>query len=335
MNGKENYLRALRHEDHEWVPVEGEDLLYTGFEFNSMDKGPMGGGLDGFGVRWTAPDSGGGTAIPAPGEFLLDPETVVHWRDIVHIPDASAYHWDTDAATQLEGVDRTVMCVDYGDGNGPFERLAALMGFQNALIAMAIEPAAVADLLGAITDFKVACVEQVARCYQPDTFTEYDDVATQASTFMSPEAYRELISPQHKRIVDAVKAHGMIPIRHCCGRAEDIAEDFMSEGYAAWASVQPCNDIATFLRAHGNDFCIAGGYDTNGAPGGTDDRGIIRADVERCFDAYGDLPGYIFAGFIMLPVGEGVSVEDVWAPCEILVEEACAYSHAHKELVYG
>ena len=37
MTGKENYLNALRHLPTEWVPVEGEDLLYTGFEFNSME----------------------------------------------------------------------------------------------------------------------------------------------------------------------------------------------------------------------------------------------------------------------------------------------------------
>ena len=44
MTGKENYLNCLLHRDRQWIPVEGEDLIYTGFEFNSMEKGPMGGG---------------------------------------------------------------------------------------------------------------------------------------------------------------------------------------------------------------------------------------------------------------------------------------------------
>lgn len=331
MNGKQNYLNALLQGRTEWVPVEGEDLHYTGFEFNKMEKGGLGGGIDGFGVSWIAPDSGGGTLLPEPNKFLLDSDTVIRWREIIEIPDTTRYHWEADAKAQLAGIDREVFCIDYGDGNGPFERLAALMGFEEALIAMAVEPEATLDLLSAITDYKIKSMEYIAKHYAPDTCTVYDDVATQLSTFMSPDVYREMISPFHKKMAEAIKAWGVIPIMHCCGRAEDIIEDFIEEGYVAWSSVQPCNDIAACLERYGDQFCIAGGYDSNGLPGSTSDVDIIRKEIERCFEDYGHLESYIFAGFIMQSIGEGMTFEDVWAPTGTLIEEAVVYSHKHPE----
>lgn len=331
MNGKENYLNALLHRQIAWVPVEGDGLAYTGFEGNEMEKGPKGGGLDGFGVKWAAPDSGGGTAMVDTTSNLLDEETVCDWKTIITFPDPAAYHWEEDAKAQLEGVDRENTAVDYGDGNGPFERLAALMGFENTLLAMAMEPEAVEALATAVTDYKLECLEYVAKYYQPDTYTLYDDVATQKSPFMSPETYRKLISPQHKRLADRAKELGMIPVLHCCGKADMLAGDFIAEGFAAWSSVQPCNDIVSILKTYGDRFCIAGGYDTNGQPGATADEFIIQKEIERCFREYGVLPGYIFAGFILLPVTECGGVENVWVPTGVLCERAIAYAHVHTE----
>ena len=326
MNGKENYLNVLQHRPGEWVPVEGEDLLYTGFEFNSMEKGPAGGGFDGFGVKWAAPESGGGTAIPEPGYFLLNADNVCDWKKILKFPDPADYHWKEDAEAQLSGVDRSMTCVDYGDGNGPYERLAAFMGFENALMAMAEEPEAVEELLKAVTDYKIQCLDYIAKYYHPDTYTLYDDVATQQCTFMSPDAYRELIKPQHKRIAARARELDMVPILHCCGHAEALIEAFMEEGFDAWASVQPCNDIAGLLEKYGDRFCIAGGYDTNGAPGQTADEAVIEKEIERCFRDYGAKPGYIFAGFILTAAA---NPEEVWALSGVMCEQAVAYAHEH------
>lgn len=329
MTGKENYLNALLHRKTEWIPVEGEALAYTGFEGNSMEKGPAGGGKDGFGVSWVAPDSGGGTAIPEPGKFLLNEDNICNWKSIIQFPDVAAYHWKEDAEKQLAGINREETAIDYGDGNGPFERLAAFMGFESALITMATEPEAVEELLTAITDYKLECLDYIAKYYQPDTYTLYDDVATQACTFMSPETYRELIKPHHKRIAARAKELGMIPILHCCGHAEALVEDFIEEGFSAWASVQPCNDLVGILAKYGDRFCLAGGYDTNGKPGSTFDREIMQKEIERCISEYGALPGYIFAGFILTSLSECENPENVWEATFVLSEMAVQYIQLH------
>ena len=320
---KENYLNALDHKPTYWQPVEGENLVYAGFEACNMEKGPRGGGYDGFGVRWVAPNSGGGTVLPAPNEFVL--KDIDEWRSIT-IPSVEEHDWSLELAA-LNGVDRATNAIDYASGNGHFERLAALMGFENALISMAMNPDAVNELFERITRFKIDVVHKVKKLFDPDTFTLYDDVATQSSPFMSPTVYRELIAPHHKRVAEACLEEGIRPILHCCGYAEPLVDSFVKEGFVAWSSVQPSNNILGILKQYGNRFCISGGYDTNGVPGSTCDEDIIRQEVLRCYDTYGGLPGYIFAGFALQPPEEGVDIGNVWAPTSIIFENAIPLGH--------
>jgi hypothetical protein len=63
LSPKENYLRCLRHEDYEYVPIlafgPGGDLGVAGFF--PPDVGDASTGfVDGFGVRWVASDSAAG-----------------------------------------------------------------------------------------------------------------------------------------------------------------------------------------------------------------------------------------------------------------------------------
>jgi hypothetical protein len=296
---KENLLRAYHHQKTEYVPFSLTDSAMFGFGAGNgpaIEKGPQGGGLDGFGVKWIAPASGGGAPIPVPNAFIL--EDVTEWKNKVTIPDVNTVDWEKEAERDFATYNREQQALDYGCGNGIFERLAALMGFENALMAMAEEPEAVNDLFTAITDYKIAFAEKVAKYYKADTFTNYDDIATERNLFMSPKAYRELIKPHHKRLYNAVSNMGMIPIQHTCGRAEGIVEDLIEIGTEGWTSVQPSNDIVTVLKKYGNKIAIIGGFDTNGKPSQSDASDeIIQFETERCIKDYGPYKGYIFFGF--------------------------------------
>jgi len=299
LSPKENYLRALRHEKNEYVPVRLVDGVSCGF-MDAIERGPLGGGYDGFGVRWVPAAAGGGQPIPAPGEFLL--EDVTRWKKTVTIPDLNSVDWESKYENDMARlkIDRTTHYLEYGCGNGIFERLAALMGFEGALIAIATEPDAVNDLFSAITGYKIKYAEKAAKFYKPDSFTNFDDVASESNLFISPEVYRTLIKPHHKRLYDTCRNLGMIPIQHTCGKAESIVEDIIETGAAAWSSVQPTNDIAGILDKYGDRLSIEGGYNTNGAPGyETSPLNIIEAEVERCFKEYGGKKGYIFSGVLV------------------------------------
>ena len=313
---RENYLRTLRHQENEYVPYPVVDTVRTGGAIPAERGTPENGQVDGFGVRWVASDSAVGGLIPEPGKFILT--DITRWKKDITIPNLDDLDWqklaDTNAAAKT---DREQKAVGFAALCGPWERLAALMGFEEAMIAMMEEPEAAYELLGAITDFKIKLAEKVATYYKTDTFTNFDDIATERHLFIAPETYRALIKPHHKRLNDAIKNFGLIPIQHTCGKAELCVEDYIETGAEAWNTVQPTNDIKNLLDKYGNRFCFDGGYDSTGKPGrSTATIEEIVAEVERCFRDYGNKKGFIFSGFVLASTDDVKAAEKAAAIME-------------------
>jgi uroporphyrinogen-III decarboxylase len=251
--------------------------------------------LDGFGVRWEASDSAAGARLPAPGEFIL--KDVTRWKKDIAIPNVEQHDWQKLAEQDyaLLNINPDKQMLYFMGPTGVWERLAALMGFEEAMIALIEEPEACNDLFTAITDYKIRLAEKAAKFFKADAFVNCDDIATERNLFMSPDTYRTLIKPHHKRLNDAVKNFGMIPVQHTCGYAETCVEDYIETGAAVWQSVQPRNDIAGLLDKYGDKLSLEGGFDSTGKPG-RPDASIeeVIAEVERCFRDYGGKKGYIF-----------------------------------------
>jgi hypothetical protein len=268
--------------------------------FVPIERGEGGSGIDAFGVRWVAPLSGGaGAALPAPNEFMLT--DITKWQSVVKIPDLTIYDWEKFAELEAGMYDRDKVAIEAASLNFIYERLATLMGFEEALLAMAIEPDATYALLEALTDWKIELMKYYAKYFNPDVYIFFDDVATERVLFMSPDTYRTLIKPLHTKMVNACKDIGIIPIQHTCGKADLIVEDMIEEGCEAWHCVQAQNDIEGIIQKYGDRFVIMGGYNTTGAPGlpyATED--MVRAEVRRCFDTYAKYgKGYTFFGMVL------------------------------------
>jgi len=232
------------------------------------------------------------------------------------------------ATAELANVDRDKFPVEVFNACCIYERLAAFMGFENALIALVEEPEATFELLSALTDFKVNLIKHFAQYYKPDTFVYFDDVAAEKNLFMSPNTYAELIKPLHTKICQAAIDCGIIPIQHTCGKAEAVIEHMIDEGAAAWHAVQPTNDIETLIQTYGDRFTIIGGYNSNGKPGyETATEEEMRAEVRRCLDTYGKYGrGFVFSGFLL--TSEGYS--DQFAPTQIMADEVAKYRKEHE-----
>ena len=301
---KANYLNFLHHKPTTLIPnmfVGNKVMGFGALNGPSIEKGnPFGDPVDGFGIKWEYPTTGGGAAVPDVRCTVMD--DVTEWREKVKIPDPAAFDWK--AAYEMEcrmigAPRRDQEVVAFGFGNGVFERLAALMGFEDALIAMAMEPEETNALFEAITDYKVKALDYIIDAYHPDTIVYYDDVATERNLFMSPETFRTLIKPHHKRFAQECIKRGVMPIYHCCGHAEVIVEDMIDCGWVSWSSVQVSNDICKLIETYGDRFSFEGGYDSNGAPAREDATNeLIDAEIRRCLETYGKYhKAYSFFGF--------------------------------------
>ncbi|MDR2956673.1 MAG: hypothetical protein LBU61_00640 [Coriobacteriales bacterium] len=298
MSPKENYLACLNHKPHEYTPGPGDNV--PAGMLLPIERGEGGAGVDAFGVRWVAPTSGGaGAALPAPGEFML--EDVTQWKSVVEIPDISVFDWAGLAAIEEPMINRDTQVVEIWHSNCIYERMATLMGFEGALLALALEPEASFELLSALTDWRIEMIKYYSKYYRPDCYLFFDDVATERMLFMSPETYRTLIKPNHTRIVAACKELGIIPIQHTCGRADLLVQDMIDEGCDGWHAVQAQNDLEAIIQEHGDHFVLMGGYNSTGAPGQPSaTEAMVRAEVRRCIDTYAKYgKGYIFSGFVL------------------------------------
>lgn len=297
MNRRENMLAILRHEPHDHVGNFKTDMCQCGGSLETFENGPKGGGTDGFGVNWLPTESAMGQGVPF-GEPIL--KNVCDWEDIVVFPDLDTYDWQGQAEKQLSRFDPENQIIEYGMWNGPFLRMAHLLGFENCLCAMYEEPEACEALLNAIVDYKIRLAERVVEYFHPDSICTYDDVATERATFMSPAVYRDLIKPVHTRFNEAVLDMGVIPNTHICGKCEAIVPDLVDEKSAAWEICQPENDLLELQRMVGDKLAFIGGFDMKGEMAYRDpSEDELRESVRKTIDLYAPAGNFALMGMIM------------------------------------
>ena len=138
---KENYLRTLRGEQPDWVPVysfgpmPGQERPCTSCMLEPMILSEFrfkGGGKDCWGVEYVPTYETGNALLPKPGEFILD--DIRHWRDVIKAPSLEGIDWEKMAKDQLEGfyklgVNRKDTAIALNLHVGYFQNLMAFMGF--------------------------------------------------------------------------------------------------------------------------------------------------------------------------------------------------------------
>jgi len=314
---RENALIAYRHGTPAWIPCSFVDCgifqanpaieRYTGF-----GKGP-----DGFGVNWTFVPQANACMVSPDEKPLLD--DICRWREVVKFPDLEAVDWEKQAEidihTNMGAFVGGKGLIPYPDGkrfddgdklricmviNGSFERLHALMGMTGALTALVTDPEECYEFFGAMADYKIAYFRKIAQYYPVDVINAHDDFGTNDRMFMSPEAWRRLLKPHLKRIVDAVHDMGLIYQHHSCGYIEPIIGDLAEIGVDGIDTLQACNTHLKELKAqYGSQITFCGGFNTNGVldrPGVTEEE--LRAEYRRVIDALA--PG---GSYVIFPIG--------------------------------
>lgn len=326
MTNREQFLTAMSGGTPDDVPCFFNCAqINISWDFGDIPKFGLKGGYDGYGCYQSATESAAGNFTPDPAypPAITD---ITQWKEQAVFPDFSKI----DFAAVYENMksmmhwDRKNFVQDYFCANGMFERLHFNMGFENAMVAIMTEPEAVSDYAGAIADKKIEQIELVAKYFKPDIFTYLDDFSHVNGLFISPETYRKIFKPHHQRIVDAVKANGMLFKQHCCGKFQGLFDDFYDIGIRMFDPCQPVNDIQELKRRHPGNVGFMGGLDIQHVidkPDVTEEE--IRAEVRRCIDSYGPGGGYVIYGATI-----DLYNPDSFAPGQkmgILIDEATKY----------
>lgn len=299
----QNAELAYQHKTPYWIPNIFTDFwafqpCMGGERYIGLDKG-----TDWFGVEWTyVPDVG--APMPTPGKIMF--EDIADWDKYVKFPDLDAMDWEKQAEEDMH-VDMVATLTSgkitylknnksiYDPNkmgyalviNGPFERMHSMMGFENALIALATDPENCERFISAMADHKIRFFQKLGKYYGVKVINAHDDYGTKDRMFMSPELWRQIIKPHLKRIVDAVHEMGIYYQHHSCGFIEPIIPDLIEIGVDAIDPLQAGNiHIREIKDKYQDQLTFVGGIDNQGVievPGISDDlkRKACRETTEK------------------------------------------------------
>ena len=308
---KENMMKIMNFEIPELFPDPASDCWYL-FPPEVLERGPMtteaeimagtgGSGFDWSGVHWTfVEEVGAATPSHAMGypPILTD---ITKWKEQVKIPDISNIDWKAAAERDLNNeaypYDPSKLC-HLTFQNGPFERLHALMGVEEALVALLLEPESVKELAEAIIDFKIQLLDDMLKYYPIDVVELMDDYGHKTNAFMSVETWEELFGPALQKFADYCNEKGVIFQLHSCGKVESLIPSFIKFGVHHWASCQPVNDLEGILHNYGDQITLWEG-------------GFLLADLEKDSITEEEVTEHLYNDVYKLYRG-GAYIGDLW-----------------------
>ena len=299
---KENLRRVHNRQLPEWIPCNFAAVQLFNPSCVNAEGVPGVGGEDMFGAKWVVEANAPTGAIPDPKFHIIpDVEELPNWRDYLIMPDVDAMDWEEAARRDLQTFDRgnKMIATNLFDGN--FNRLQAVLGTCEALIAFLEEPEAVLDLFEYQTDLRIKMMAKLADYYHPDIFINGDDIASSTGLFFDRDIYETFIHPFEKRLAEAAKSYGMLVQHHICGKCEDVIPDIIATGADVIETMQPgMNDIVKMKELYGDKVIFDGGWDSYGhhnEPDATEEE--VRAEVRHILDSYAYDGSWITYGGVM------------------------------------
>ena len=306
LSPKENYLQNLRGNIPEYVPSPFEpysdmygpprpgieDLPQLG---NPMSA-PKGFAYNAWGVKYVGSADNNWGAMPEPNFIILD--DIRKWRDVIKNPDMSNFDWEDyfrkmNAGRDLENT------ISVCGGCEPFQVLISFLGFTEGLTAMYEEPDEVYELLDYITEHALLVARKTIEYTKPEIMMIGDDCAAYKSPFFSPDMYRRLIKPFHKKHADLAKENDMLICKHDCGRSEVFIDDWLEIGVRGWNPAQVSNDLKGIKKKYLGKLSLEGCWDNQGPISSLDtsDDELMEA-VEEYAKTFAPGGGFVFTPMV-------------------------------------
>ena len=188
-----------------------------------------------------------------------------------------------------------------------------MMGTENTLIAMMEEPELVEDMFDT---YLSRCETLFSRVwdagYHFDEIFWYDDMGYKGTTFFSPNMYRSMLQPYHKRAVDWAHNRGIYAQLHSCGDVMTLLPDIVATGVDALnpLEVKAGMDAFKIKKEYGDRLVLHGGINAVL----WNDKDAILEEIDRKVPVLKENGGFIFSSDHSIP--NSVSLENMKAIVE-------------------
>ena len=259
--------------------------------------------IDEWGIGWKKPiDSGlyyDMYSHPLQGEITIDSLKSYPWPDPV---DGHRFGGLRERAYHFAIEKKKAVTLD-GFCSGIMEMASWLRGYSDFYMDIARDEKTLAYMLDKIVELKMAYWEKALQEVENniDVVMEADDMAGQLRLLISPNTYRKVIKPRHKKLFQFIKDRTPAKLFfHSCGAIRPLIPDLMEIGVDILNPVQvnaAGMDSKDLKRNFGDKLCFwGGGVDTQGAFSSSLPRvNEVDNDVNCRIIDFKDGGGFIFA----------------------------------------
>jgi uroporphyrinogen decarboxylase len=238
-------------------------------------------------------------------------EMISHPLKDADVQDLEKFPWpDSNDPNRYIGIERRIEELYYDTdyalcaaavAGGLFETAQWLRGMDQLLIDLKVNKDFVLKLLDKLYEYE-ACLwhnflDIVGRYVQ--IVETADDFGMQTGLIISPETYREIIKPFHKKLLNLIKSKTDAKIfHHSCGSVVDILDELIDAGIDIINPVQPfaygMEDPLALKKRFGDRVIFHGGIDQqNVLPNGTPED--VEEEVKKRIKGFAPGGGYILA----------------------------------------
>ena len=288
---RENMLRLYEGKTPMWIPSPWEAAsIKVDCDPENVARSPSG-GVDGYGVEWIFVKTAGGAMVKPGNPKVPD---ISEWEKYITVPDPETWDWAGAYEKQKDALADPTLFTTVTFGSCLFERLIAVMDFENAAMALVDDDQkeGVHRFLRAVTDYRKKYYTLVKKWFDPDGVNFNDDWGSQRAEFFSRETAAEMLVPYVKESVQCAHDLGMYVDLHCCGFVEGFVPFFIEEGFDTWGG-QPLNDKPKLKKLYPNSLVFTHQIDER--PDASDEE--IDAAVAKFMEEFGyDNRGF-YGGF--------------------------------------
>ena len=183
-----------------------------------------------------------------------------------------------------------------------------MIGTENFLVGMLEEPEWVTDVFDTYLKTSLDLCQRILDAgYEFDGVFWYDDMGYKGTPFFSPQTYRELLQPYHKKVVDWAHERGMVTELHSCGFIEPLLPDVVQTGVEMLnpLEIKAGMDPQRLKSTYGDKLAFHGGINAQL----WDDIDRVKAEMERIIPLMKEGGGYVFASDHSIP--NSVSFENM------------------------